>query len=149
MKKVVILLSMLHLFMVLTIPSLAKASELAGVSNPQRAQYNWVMRCQGCHGADASGSKGGAPNMVGVVAQFLHSEEGRNYLGRVPGVAFADLSEQEVAELLNWLTQTFDENHMPKKFKPYNGEELKRLRNDPLISQVFFVRKNILQSLNN
>jgi len=116
-----------------------------GVSDPVRAEYNWVMKCQGCHGVDARGSKGGAPNMVGVVSLFLHSEEGRAFLGRVPGVAFSELPDKDIAELLNWLTQTFDRQHVPEIFKPYSEKEVEKLRQDPLISKVFLSREQILE----
>ena len=123
------------------------ASEfLKGVSDPQRAAYNWVMKCQGCHKADATG-KGGTPNMVGTVAQFLHLKEGRAYLGRVPGVAFVDLPEKDVAELLNWMVQTFDKAHMPKEFEPYSVSEIKQLKQRPLISEALNARKELLQSV--
>ena len=125
-----------------------KAEDLKGVSDPQRAEYNWVMHCRGCHGFDARGSKGGAPNMVGEVGWFLHSVEGRAFLGRVPGVAFVELPDNEVAELLNWLTQKFDKAGVPKPFKPYSAEEVGQLRKIPLISKAFDKRKEILDSLN-
>ena len=116
---------------------------LQGVTDPQRAAYNWMMKCQGCHQADATG-KGGTPNMTGTVAKFLHIEEGRAYLGRVPGVAFVNLPENEVAELLNWMVQTFDEKHMPEYFLPYKAEEIKRLRREPLISRSSWKRRELL-----
>ena len=109
--------------------SAVSATEWVGVSDPQRAEYNWVMHCRGCHGVDARGSKGGAPNMVGVVGQFLQTEEGRAYLGRVPGVAFVALPDKDVAELLNWLTQYFDKEHVPKTFAPYKAEEVEICEN--------------------
>jgi len=135
------------LFGLLLLVRAASASEWVGVNDPQRAEYNWVMHCRGCHGIDAKGSKGGAPNMVGVVSQFLHTEEGRAYLGRVPGVAFVALPNSEVADLLNWLTQTFDRGHMPKGFVPYKSEEVAQLKKSPLITEAFNKRQEILESL--
>ena len=120
---------------------------LQGVTDPKRAAYNWMMKCQGCHQANAIG-KGGTPNMVGSVAQFLHLEEGRAYLGRVPGVAFVNLPEKEVAELLNWMVQTFDEKHMPEGFVPYSEAEVTRLKKQPLISEAPKKRKELLRILN-
>ena len=147
LKKRMISLSLMSLLVVQISMASEKGPELIGVSDPVRAEYNWVMKCQGCHGVDAQGSKDGAPNMVGVVSQFLHSEEGRAFLGRVPGVAFVDLPAQDVAELLNWLTQTFDKEHMPENFKPYSEGEVKYLREEPLISKAFSTRERIFQKL--
>ncbi len=126
----------------------ASAEDMVGVSDPERAEYNWVMHCRGCHGVDAEGSSGGAPGMAGQVSQFLHSQEGRAFLGRVPGVAFVALPDHEIAALLNWSLQTFDKKHIPPAFKPFTAEEVKRLRMNPLISKATVVRKGILNSLN-
>ena len=147
LKSMIVLLVTCNTFLA----GVARASEsesmLIGVSDPVRAEYHWVMKCRGCHGVDARGSENGAPDMVGIVSQFLHSEEGRAFLGRVPGVAFVDLPDQDVAELLNWLTQTFDRQHVPANFRPYTAQEVSRLRQDPLISKAFSTRAEILQQL--
>ena len=127
----------------LLVKSVIAAPALVGVSDPARAAYNWTMKCQGCHQADASGM-GGTPNMVGSVARFMHSKQGRAYLGRVPGVAFVDLPEQEVAELLNWMVQVFDGQHMPKNFVPYSAGEVKNLKQRPLISAAPSKRKELI-----
>lgn len=128
--------------------SAENVTELIGVSDRERAQYNWVMHCQGCHGADGKGSDGGAPSMEGIVSGFLHTKAGRGFLGRVPGVAFVNLPDHDIAELLNWLTQTFDRENIPKSFKPYSKEEVNALRKDPLVSKVFLVREEILGASN-
>ena len=127
--------------------SVVFADQLTGVSDPERAQYNWVMHCRGCHQMDATGSKGGAPNMKGVVAQFLHLTEGRDFLGRVPGVAFVALPDNEVAELLNWMVQRFDAIHIPKGFVPYSTKEVSQLRQQPLISKAATKRNQLLEIL--
>lgn len=144
-KRTLLLWAGLPLLTVLI--SSVSASEWVGVSKPQRAEYNWVMHCRGCHGVNARGSKGGAPDMVGIVSQFLHTEEGRAYLVRVPGVAFVSLDDSDVAELLNWLTQHFDREHLPATFLPYSAKEVERLRKKPLISQAFNKRREILETL--
>lgn len=133
-------------FLALT-TSFVSADPLTGVSDPERAQYNWVMHCRGCHQMDATGSKGGAPNMKGVVAQFLHLKEGRDFLARVPGVAFVALPDNEVAELLNWMVQRFDATHMPEDFVPYSTKEVSQLRENPLISKAETKRNELLETL--
>jgi len=112
-----------------------------------RAQYDWIMHCQGCHGTEAQGTPGGAPKLAGHVALFLHSNEGRQYLGRVPGVAFVNLPDAEVAELLTWIVQHFDATHVPKTFTPYSAQEIHALRGDPLISRAYLERQKLLKSL--
>jgi len=112
-----------------------------------RAQYNWVMYCQGCHGVDAQGTPGGAPSLVGNVARFLRLPAGRAYLGRVPGVAFVALSDAELAQLLNWVVRRFDEAHVPTTFAPYLEGEIRALRREPLISSASRERERLLRLL--
>lgn len=147
MKDVSLALVLLFTMMQSLADDSAVSRNLVGVKDPQRAQYNWIMHCQGCHGVDARGSKGGAPNMVGIVSQFLHNEDGRAFLGRVPGVAFVELPDDEVAELLNWLLQTLDKEHMPERFRPYSAMELNQLRKSPLLSKAFVTRDMIIKEL--
>ena len=120
------------------------AEPMVGVKDSRRAEFNWVMHCRGCHQMDATGSVGGAPNMVGVVAQFLHLPEGRDFLGRVPGVAFVSLPDDQVAELLNWMVQTFDAGHVPEGFQPYTASEVGRLRKRPLVAEAESTRLHLL-----
>jgi cytochrome c553 len=110
-----------------------------------KAQYNWVMHCQGCHGAEAQGTPGSVPRLAGNVARFLQFRAGRAYLGRVPGVAFVELPDADVAELLNWIVQRFDGEHVPKTFTLYSEKEVEGLRQKPLISGAYTERQKLLQ----
>lgn len=112
-----------------------------------RPKYNWIMHCQGCHGVDARGSAGGAPALNGHVGRFLKIKEGRAYLGRVPGVAFVNLSDAETAELLTWVVCYFDRAHVPKAFIPYSEQEIANLRRDSLIGNAYIERQKVLQLL--
>jgi cytochrome c553 len=103
-----------------------------GVENPQRAWQNWTLNCQGCHRSDGTGSSGTAPSLAGAVAKFLWAPGGREYLGRVPGVATSPLSNADLAEVVNWMLWRFDKEHMPPGFKPYTAAEIGQLRAQPL-----------------
>jgi mono/diheme cytochrome c family protein len=119
----------------------AASAGTPGVESEARAKMNWLLSCQGCHQPDASGSAGGAPSMVGDVARFLSVEGGREYLTRVPGVANAGLSDDQLAELLNWTLATFDKDHLPADFAPYTKEELAVGRARPLVSEAPLLRE--------
>ncbi|MXW46557.1 MAG: hypothetical protein F4109_12700 [Gammaproteobacteria bacterium] len=108
------------------------------------AELNWTMSCRGCHGTNAEGTEGGAPNMAGQVSRFLKVEGGRQYLVRVPGVAFASLSDAEVAELMNWMLWKFDKENIPDSFSPYDEKEVGRLREKPLLTSVAEVRRELI-----
>ncbi|MGI9261665.1 MAG: c-type cytochrome [Woeseiaceae bacterium] len=101
------------------------------MADDRRAQVNYMLHCQGCHLPEAEGFAGKVPPMKDFVGFFLHSEAGRDFLIRVPGVAHAALSHTEVAELMNWLLQSFSEDQLPEPFVPYTRDEVAVLRDDP------------------
>jgi cytochrome c553 len=116
-----------------------------GVQNAQRAWQHWVLNCQGCHRPDGTGSDGTAPSIAGTVARFLHAPGGREYLGRVPGVATSPLDDADLAEVLNWMLYRFDAAHVPATFRPYTPEEVGRLRQQPLRIEASRVRGDLLK----
>ncbi len=107
----------------------------AGVEDSQRAWQHWTLNCQGCHRPDGTGSAGTAPSLAGTVARFLSVPGGREYLGRVPGVATSPLSDADLAEVVNWMLWRFDEAHLPKNFRPFTAAEMGRLRGAPLAAR--------------
>jgi len=121
------------------------ATPAPGVQNAQRAWQHWVLNCQGCHRPDGTGSDATAPSLASTVARFLHAPGGREYLGRVPGVATSPLADADLAELLNWMLWRFDAGHIPADFPPYTAEELGRLRQQPLRVEASQVRSALLK----
>jgi len=121
------------------------AAAPAGVSNPQRAWQNWTLNCQGCHRPDGTGSAGTAPSLAGTVSKFLTVPGGREYLGRVPGVATSPLANADLAELMNWMVWRFDKEHMPADFLPFTAEEIGRLRTQPLRLEAAQMRNDLLK----
>jgi mono/diheme cytochrome c family protein len=103
-----------------------------GVTDMRRAWQNWTLNCQGCHRADGSGTAGTAPPIRGTVARFLQVPGGREYLAEVPGVAAAPFSDEEIAEVMNWMVRRYDAAHVPAGFEPYTAAEVARLRLTPL-----------------
>lgn len=117
---------------------------MIGVPQPRRAQINWILKCQGCHRPDASGSPDTAPALAGNVAIFTRLAGGRAYLGSVPGVADAALDDAELAELLNWTLQRFDPGNITSDFRPYTAREIHQLRRSPLRTTASVTRSTIL-----
>jgi hypothetical protein len=117
----------------------------AGVTNPQRAWQNWTLNCQGCHRPDGTGSAGTAPSLAGTVSKFLTVSGGREYLGRVPGVATSALPSADLAELMNWMFWRFDKAHLPADFVPFTAEEIGRLRAQPLRLEASQMRSELLK----
>lgn len=130
----------MKIFAALMLMTVAASAQTPGVQSEARARMNWMLNCQGCHQPDATGSANGAPPMAGDVARFLAVEGGREYLTRVPGVANAGLSDDQLAELLNWTLATFDKSHLPADFIPYTKEEMAAGRARPLVSEAPVMR---------
>ena len=120
------------------------AENLVGVSNPARAQTNYMLNCQGCHGAKGAGTADGAvPTMQGFLGAFLTVEGGREFLVQVPGSANAALDGPALAEVLNWMLHTMSEGTLPEPFEPYTAEEVSELRQAPL-AEIESVRADLL-----
>lgn len=117
----------------------------AGVVNAQLAWQNWTLNCQGCHQPDGTGSVNAAPSLAGHVAKFLWVPGGREYLGRVPGVANSPLADAELAEVMNWILWRFDPQDLPSKFQPFTAAEIGQLRASPLRLEASQVRNDLLK----
>ena len=127
------------------IPAARAADEPAGVENAQRAWQHWTLNCQGCHRPDGTGSAGTAPSLTGTVARFLSVPGGREYLGRVPGVAASPLSSADLSEVMNWMLWRFDREHLPADFHPYSAAEIAKLRGSPLRLEASRMRAELLE----
>jgi len=98
----------------------------------QRAHYNYLVYCRGCHLPDAEGSAGKVPRIKDYIGNFLGVEGGRDFLVRVPGAANAAIDDEQLAELLNWIIEEFAGTSLPTNFQPYTAAEVGRLRHSPL-----------------
>lgn len=108
-------------------------AETPGVDNPARAQVNYMLNCQGCHGAEGAGTADGVvPVMKDFVGKFLSVEDGREFLVRVPGSANAPLTDAALAEVLNWMLPQLSPAEIPEGFEPYTAAEVAELREHPL-----------------
>ena len=105
----------------------------AADANEILARQNYILNCQGCHLPDGSGSKGNVPKMNDFVGYFLHVPGGREFIVQVPGAASAPISDQELADVMNWMLLNFSRNELPDPFEPYSAEEIGKLREEPLI----------------
>ncbi|MBS0483030.1 MAG: cytochrome C [Proteobacteria bacterium] len=113
-------------------PLAAGQADWNGVSHPARARVDYMLKCQGCHQPGGDSKPANTPPLAGEVAKFLSVPGGREFLGRVPGVAMTDLDDVRLAELLNWTIYRFDPGHLPAGFQPYTAQEIGALRRQPL-----------------
>lgn len=127
--------------------SMPPADAPAGVMHAQLAWQNWTLNCQGCHQPDGTGSANAAPSLAGNVAKFLWVPGGREYLGRVPGVANSPLADAELAEVMNWMLWRFDREDLPSNLQPFTAAEIGQLRTRPLRLEASQVRNDLLKKV--
>ncbi len=63
---------------------------------------------------------------------YLNTAEGRRYLPRLPNVAFAPLSDDALAAVLNYIVFDFGGASVPTGAPPYDAAEVARWRAQPL-----------------
>ena len=94
-------------------------------ANEVLARQNYILNCQGCHLPDGSGSEGNVPKMNDFVGYFLHVPGGREFIVQVPGAAGAPISDQELADVMNWMLLNFSKNELPEPVScPMSAEEI-------------------------
>lgn len=121
----------------------AAAGEGRAEINAARASYNYQMFCQGCHTPDGSGFRG-VPQLKGSIGTFLKSQQGREYLVRVPGAANSPLDDAQLAELMNWNIEQFAGNSVPANWRYYSADEVAEYREQPLL-EVMQYRSKLLK----
>ncbi|WP_454735593.1 c-type cytochrome [Cupriavidus necator] len=96
----------------------------------QRGQASYMLHCSGCHLPDGSGKPAaGIPDMRITVPQLLRSPAGRAFLVQVPGTSGSDLTDAQIAELMNWMLPVLTAQ---RDAAPYTTQEVSRYRNDRL-----------------
>jgi len=93
------------------------------------AKTNYILHCQGCHGADGVGLVADeVPPLLNSMGYFLHVPGGRRYLVQVPGAAHAPVDDAELAALLSYTLRRFSPDQLPDPFEPFTREEVTRNR---------------------
>ena len=87
----------------------------------------YMLNCWGCHRPNGEGIPGTAPPLRGAV-DFLRVPGGREYLISVPGVALSPLSNEQAADVMNWILKSFSKDRVPDDFKPYTAGEIAKAR---------------------
>lgn len=111
-------------------------SILSAGAEPADRPLNYQIHCEGCHGADGAGLAGVVPAFAGELSSYLHVLEGREFIIQVPGVSQSSLSDEEVAELMNWMVVAYDPLGVPENFMWYSAEEVALLRSKPISDTV-------------
>lgn len=93
----------------------------------------FVVHCAGCHGMDASGSASASVPDMRRLGNFLRLAGGREFVIKVPGVMGSGLTDQQVADVTNWLLATLAKDSVPEGHVAYDAAEVQRARAVPLV----------------
>lgn len=106
-------------------PAVDKDTSIPVISH---ATSNYLQSCGGCHGIQGRSAAGLVPQLRDRVGWFLCTDDGRDYIVQLPDVAFAGVSDQELADLLNFVMFNLGGVSTPKDARPYSAAEVKQLR---------------------
>jgi mono/diheme cytochrome c family protein len=113
-----------------------------------KPQSNYLLGCGGCHGENGISNSKLVPDLNDQVGYYLNVPEGREYLVRLPNVAFSIMSDQELTDVLNFMVFRIGGASVPARAAPYTVDEVARLRKRPLneVSLVDY-RKRLVEVL--
>lgn len=95
------------------------------------AQTHYMVSCGGCHGILGSSARHNVPELRGSVGKLLCTQAGREYIVRLPNVAFAGVDDEVLSQILNYVVESFSGESLPQDFKPYSAAEVGKLRHEP------------------
>jgi hypothetical protein len=99
-------------------------------------QSDYVEYCSGCHGMQGNSAPAEIPVLRDRVGYFMCTPEGRDYLIRLPNVAYSAITDnQELAEMMNFVVFGLGGASAPRGAKPFTAAEVARLRRDALATQ--------------
>jgi hypothetical protein len=98
----------------------------------QTARANYLLSCGGCHGLNGVSNSTLVPDLKDQVGFFLNLPEGRDYVARLPNVAFSMTTDEALTGLLNYVVFTLGGDSVPRGAKPYTVREVSQLRRKPL-----------------
>lgn len=122
--------------------SVLLATAPLAVAGPQQAFSDYVLHCSGCHGMGGLGTtKGGIPPFPNSVGKIASIDAGRTYIMHVPGVVGNNLTDAEIAGVMNFVLDRWGEGG-----EPFSAEEVTRRRSAPVADVVAF-RRVVVQEL--
>jgi len=112
--------------------SAAMLCAVADAAQSDGSYGKYVLGCGGCHGIDGVSNGRLVPQLKGQVGYFMSTKAGREYVVRLPNVAFYTASNEELAQILNYTVFTIGRDGVPANAKPYTAAEVAKLRKSPL-----------------
>lgn len=112
-------------------------------------QSDYVEYCSGCHGMQGNSAPAEIPVLRDRVGYFMCSREGRDYLIRLPNVAYSAITDnQELADMMNFVVFGLGGRSAPRTAKPFTAAEVARLRRKALATQsLIAARERVISGL--
>ena len=128
-----------------TAPLLAYA-DASHAASPLTMRATYVIHCSGCHGLQGAGNRdGGIPDFHNSVSALSKDDDGRTYLSQVPGVASSGLSNQQIAEVLNYVIITWrTDSDLP--LTPFTSTEVAERRHR-VVADIVELRRQVVTRL--
>lgn len=95
---------------------------------------DYLLYCRGCHLHTGDPVPDANIPSLHELAPLLSTQEGRDYLIRVPGVSQSGMSDKQLAAVLNWVITEFNSTSIPEDFTRFTTEEVDRVRDKILIN---------------
>jgi mono/diheme cytochrome c family protein len=111
---------------------LAPSPPTHAIARLDKVQSNYLLNCGGCHGENGVSNSRLVPELRDQVGYYLNSAVGREYLVRLPNVAFSTMTDRELTDVLNFTVFTLGGSSVPARATPFKSSEVARLRKRPL-----------------
>lgn len=99
-------------------------------------ESDYVEYCSGCHGMQGNSAPAEVPVLRDRVGYFMCTKAGRDYLIRLPNVAYSAISDnQQLADMMNFVVFGLGGRSAPKRARPFSAGEVRRLRTQALGTQ--------------
>ncbi len=122
---------------------LALALPMPAAAADDDVRANYLLACRGCHLADGSGVPPEVPSLRNTLGPLAAHAEGRSYLVRVPAVLQSRLSDEKLAQVLNWVLTEFNAETLPVDFRPLTTAEVTAARKQVLADPVGYRRTRL------
>ncbi len=88
-------------------------------------ESDYVEYCSGCHGMQGNSAPAEIPVLRDRVGYFMCTKDGRDYLIRLPNVAYSAITDnRELADMMNFVVFGLGGNSAPKGTKPFTAAEV-------------------------
>ncbi|MBS0419735.1 MAG: cystathionine beta-lyase [Proteobacteria bacterium] len=104
----------------------------------------YLKYCGGCHGIQGVSAPKTIPTLKNEAGRFLCTDDGRRYLVRLPNIARAPVSDELLADLLNFVVFGLGGASVPAGAPRYDATEVSALRRQPLTNRLDVYRQRIL-----